>query len=98
MIKKTLVNPVKNVSTSNDALIEPPAPCSFEAAMTELTQLVAHMEAGELALEASIDAYTRGSELVRYCTAQLNKVEQQVKLLDGEILKPFQANSSDTKA
>jgi len=63
--------------------------------MTELTQLVARMEAGELALEASVSAYARGAELVQYCAAQLEKVEQQVKILDGEILKPFQTESND---
>ena len=64
--------------------------------MTELTQLVARMEAGELALEASVAAYARGSELVQYCAAQLEKVEQQVKILDGEMLKPFQSEAGDT--
>ncbi len=63
--------------------------------MQELTQLVAKMEAGELALEAAVAAYARGSELVQYCAAQLEKVEQQVKILDGEMLRPFQAESGD---
>ena len=40
-------------------------------------------------LEASIAAYKRGTELVRFCTAQLEKVENQVKVLDEEMLKPF---------
>lgn len=57
--------------------------------MVELEQLVAQMEAGELPLEASVAAYKRGSELVRYCTAQLEKVENQVQVLEGEMLKPF---------
>ena len=70
-------------------------PVSFEAAMTELTQLVASMEAGELPLEASVAAYARGSELVQYCAAQPEKVEQQVKILDGDMLKPFQSDSTD---
>ncbi len=70
-------------------------PASFEAAMAELAQLVARMEAGELTLEASVAAYARGSELVQYCAAQLEKVEQQVKILDGDMLKPFQSDSSD---
>lgn len=80
-------------STTASAPHSPPA--SFEAAMAELTQLVARMEAGELALEASVAAYARGSELVQYCAAQLEKVEQQVKILDGEMLKPFQSESSN---
>lgn len=73
------------------------APASFEAAMAELTQLVARMEAGELALEASVAAYARGSQLVSYCAAQLEKVEQQVKILEGDILKPFETESGDAK-
>ena len=62
---------------------------SFEEAMAELDQLVAKMESGELPLEASVAAYQRGSELVRHCAAQLERVERQVKLLEGDMLKPF---------
>ena len=65
------------------------APVSFEEAMAELAQLVAQMEAGQLPLEASVAAYARGSELVKFCAAQLEKVESQVKVLEGDLLKPF---------
>ncbi|MES2743559.1 MAG: exodeoxyribonuclease VII small subunit [Pseudomonadota bacterium] len=66
-----------------------PAPASFEEAMAELAQLVTQMEAGQLPLEASVAAYSRGSELVKFCAAQLDKVEAQVKVLEGDMLKPF---------
>lgn len=66
-----------------------PASASFESAMAELEQLVANMESGELPLEASVAAYQRGSELVQYCAAQLERVEKQVKVLEGDMLKPF---------
>ena len=65
------------------------APESFEQAMAELAQLVTQMEAGQLPLEASVAAYARGSELVKYCAQQLEKVESQVKVLEGDMLKPF---------
>lgn len=65
------------------------APASFEEAMAELAQLVTQMEAGQLPLEASVAAYQRGSELVKYCAAQLDSVESQVKVLEGDMLKPF---------
>jgi exodeoxyribonuclease VII small subunit len=65
------------------------APASFEEAMAELAQLVTQMEAGQLPLEASVAAYARGSELVKYCAGQLDKVESQVKVLEGDLLKPF---------
>jgi exodeoxyribonuclease VII small subunit len=69
-------------------------PASFEDAMAELEQLVARMEAGELPLEASVAAYKRGSELVKYCAAQLEKVDTQVKMLEGDMLKPFNVDPS----
>lgn len=89
MRRNTIHSMAKKTSAGNT----PPA--SFETAMAELAQLVAHMEAGELPLEASVAAYARGSELVQYCAAQLEKIEQQVKILDGAMLKPFQSESSD---
>lgn len=64
-------------------------PVSFEEAMEELAQLVAQMEAGELPLEASVGAYRRGAELVRFCGTQLERVEQQVRMLEGDLLKPL---------
>jgi exodeoxyribonuclease VII small subunit len=65
------------------------APASFEEAMAELAALVTQMESGQLPLEASVAAYARGSELVKYCAGQLDKVESQVKILEGDMLKPF---------
>ena len=75
-----------------------PAPESFEQAMAELAQLVTQMESGQLPLEASVAAYARGSELVKYCAAQLEKVESQVKVLEGDMLKPFAAEGIDEGA
>jgi len=71
-----------------------PSP-SFEDAMAELEQLVAKMESGELPLEASVAAYQRGSELVKYCAAQLERVEKQVRVLEGDMLKPFATGDED---
>ncbi|TFW10660.1 exodeoxyribonuclease VII small subunit [Massilia arenosa] len=72
-------------------------PESFEQAMAELAQLVTQMESGQLPLEASVAAYARGSELVKYCAAQLEKVEQQVKVLEGDMLKPFNDGGEDAE-
>ncbi len=68
---------------------------SFEEAMEELEQLVAKMESGEMPLEASLAAYQRGSELVKYCAAQLERVEKQVKVLEGDMLKPFDSDDGE---
>ena len=63
--------------------------------MTELSELVERMEAGALPLEASVAAYRRGAELVRLCSAQLDRVDQQVRILEGDILKPFVVSGDD---
>ena len=68
---------------------------SFEEAMEELEQLVAKMESGEMPLEASLAAYQRGSELVKYCAAQLERVEKQVKVLEGDMLKPLTGDEGE---
>jgi exodeoxyribonuclease VII small subunit len=84
-----------NKTTAESSVAAPQAPESFEQAMAELAQLVSQMEGGALPLEASVAAYARGSELVRYCAAQLEKVEAQVKVLEGEMLKPFSDGGED---
>ena len=73
----------------------PGAPASFVEGMAELAQLVTQMESGSLALEASVAAYARGAELVKFCAAQLEKVEAQVKVLEGDMLKPFATDAID---
>jgi exodeoxyribonuclease VII small subunit len=62
---------------------------SFEQAMDELDQLVRKMEAGELPLDESIAAYRRGAELARYCQARLANAEQEIRQLEGDLLKPL---------
>ena len=83
---KTTTAPVQTDNTDTSASA-PPA--SYEAAMAELETLVASMESGELPLEASLAAYRRGAELVRYCQQKLERVEQQVRVLEGDVLKPL---------
>lgn len=80
--------PKKTLQESTEAM-SMPMPESFELAMAELAQLVSQMEAGALPLEASVSAYRRGAELVRFCSAQLERVDQQVKMLEGDLLKPM---------
>ena len=53
--------------------------------------------AGELPLEESIAAYKKGVELVQLCTSRLEKVENQIKILDKELLKPFSNDKSDNE-
>jgi exodeoxyribonuclease VII small subunit len=69
-----------------------PLPQNYEAALAELETLVGRMEEGALSLEESLAAYRRGATLVGFCQQQLEKVEQQVRVLDGETLKPLPAD------
>ncbi|MFY9316353.1 MAG: exodeoxyribonuclease VII small subunit [Burkholderiales bacterium] len=63
---------------------------SFEKALAELESIVAKMEDGGLTLEQSLAAHKRGLELARQCRARLDAAQQQVKVLEGEVLKPLQ--------
>lgn len=62
---------------------------SFEQALEELDALVRRMESGQLGLDDSIAAYKRGADLTRFCQAKLAAAEEQIKVLDGDALKPL---------
>ena len=64
-------------------------PKTFEAALEELEKLVSDLENGNLPLADSLAAYKRGSELLKFAQSELAQVEQQVKVLEGDMLKPF---------
>lgn len=64
-------------------------PISFEKALDELDVLVRRMESGQLSLDESIAAYRRGAELARFCQSKLANAEQEIKRLEGELLKPL---------
>ena len=70
---------------SNDAS----QPVSYEAGLRELEKLLAEMESGQLALDRLLSAYQRGSELLKFCRARLEVVEDQVKILDDGVLKSW---------
>lgn len=67
----------------------------FEAAMAELEQIVADMEAGKLSLEDSLAAYKRGAELLSFCRSKLEDAQQQVRVLEDGVLKDF-SGTGDT--
>lgn len=68
-----------------------PEPASYEQALAELDRLVAQMEDGQMPLDQLLDAYRRASELLQFCRARLQVVEEQVKVLDEGVLKPWVA-------
>ena len=66
---------------------------SFEKALAELESIVAKMEDGGLSLEQSLAAHKRGIELAKQCRERLDAAQQQVRVLEGEVLKPLVAAS-----
>jgi exodeoxyribonuclease VII small subunit len=63
----------------------------FETAISELESIVSQMEAGNLPLEASLNAYKRGAELLQLCQKSLSEAEQQVRVLnDANKLAAFE--------
>ena len=71
----------------------PDLPQDFETALAELEALVATMEDGSLPLEQSLVAYRRGVELTRVCQERLAQAEQQVKVLEGDLLRPLDSGA-----
>ena len=64
-------------------------PASYEAAMEELEQLTSLIESGQLPLEQLLAGYERGAELLKFCRDKLQAVEEQIKVLDAGVLKPW---------
>jgi exodeoxyribonuclease VII small subunit len=68
---------------------QPPQELTFESALAELEKIVNRMESGELSLEQALATHKRGLELARFCQQQLEAAREQVKVLEGEVLKPL---------
>ena len=52
--------------------------------------------AAELTFEQALATHKRGLELARHCQQRLEAAREQVKVLEGEVLKPLtDAGSSD---
>ena len=69
----------------------PDLPASYEAALSELEQLVTRLESGQMPLDELLAGYQRGAALLAFCKDKLQAVEDQIKVLDGGQLKPWDA-------
>ena len=65
----------------------PPLPETYEQALQELEQLVGTIESGAMPLDDLLSAYQRGAQLLSFCRARLDAVDQQVRLLDGTAIE-----------
>ncbi len=84
----------KEPTKDNPIQTDTTPPPNYETAVAELETLLMQMEDGQLSLEDSLAAYRRGTALITYCRAQLEHVERQVRVLDGEALQPFLADEN----
>jgi exodeoxyribonuclease VII small subunit len=85
----------KSAKQSSQADSAPGAELTFEKALAELEKIVAQMEGGNLGLEQALAAHKRGLELARFCQQRLEAAQQQVKVLEGDVLKPLSAFDSE---
>ncbi|KQP23008.1 exodeoxyribonuclease VII small subunit [Pseudorhodoferax sp. Leaf267] len=67
----------------------PNAPASYEAALQELEALVGQMESGQMPLDGLMTGYQRGAELLQFCRGKLDAVEEQIRVLDQGVAKPW---------
>ena len=67
----------------------PALPANYEAALQELEGLIANLESGQLPLDQLMMGYQRGTQLLAFCKSKLEAVESQIKVLEGNELKPW---------
>lgn len=75
----------------------PASTLKFEAALTELEQIVQNMEGGRLPLEESLEAYRRGAELLKHCQQQLTDAERKIQVLETGELKDFEPANGESR-
>ena len=71
------------------AAVRADEPASYEDALAELERLVHAMEAGQLPLDRLLESYKRGAQLLDFCRARLQAVEEQVKVVENGQLKSW---------
>ncbi len=53
----------------------------FEGALKRLEEITESMESGDVPLEASIELYTEGLEIAKYCNKKLIEAEKKIKII-----------------
>jgi len=75
----TLPTVAVNAMSSSDKSIK-----DFEASLSQLEQIVHHMESGELGLEQSLQQFEQGIKLAKNCQTALSTAELKVNQLIEE--------------
>jgi exodeoxyribonuclease VII small subunit len=64
---------------------QPTAAPTFEQAVQALERIIERIESGEIGLEQSITEYERGVALIKRCREVLDRAEQRVEELTGQM-------------
>lgn len=80
---------IPSLEGSTPAADAPPLPATYEAALSELESLVSRLDSGQMPLDQLLVSYQRGAQLLAFCKEKLASVEEQVKVLEGNELKPW---------
>ena len=90
----TKASPTKAIDTQeSDQTTLLGQPTNYETALHELDTLVQLLEAGQLPLDQLLGQYKRGAELLQYCRAQLDAVEAQVRVVEGDQAKAWERDA-----
>ena len=60
------------------------APEKFEEAFERLEEIVGKLESGDVALEESLDLYTEGMTLVKFCNQKLTVAREKIEKLSAK--------------
>ena len=93
-VPPTPVSKMTSESAKN-VLSEAEPPTSYEAAVKELEDLIDQLESGSMPLEQLLTGYQRGAVLLQFCRQRLEAVENQIKVLDDGVLKPWSADKNE---
>jgi exodeoxyribonuclease VII small subunit len=74
-----------------------PADLDFEQAVEAVEKIIEKIESGEVGLEQSIAEYERGVALIRRCRQVLERAEQRVEELTGQMQADAATRATDAK-
>lgn len=68
----------------------------YEAAFTELEEVVAALETGQTALQDTMELFERGQVLAKRCAGLLDQAELKVHTLTGQDFEPPAGEAEET--
>ena len=88
-------DPGKDLNNDNDLSLD--EELNFEEALEDLEEIVQELEGDVLSLQESMEKFSRGMKLIRFCQQELNRAEgriEQVLEKHGELQEiiPFEIN------